>query len=103
MTATWTPTSRQHSALRSINRELRHRDVDWWIDNRRIHPERQVKVPVVRGPDAEVIAKQFFETVAKDPGLLSLRAGILLTWHEQRKKIDKWRELLNEARQVKGQ
>ena len=92
---------RQHQAsIAYLNRELRHRDPDWWIDQRRVHPARQIKVAVVRSPESEVIAREFFATVAKDPELLGKRAGVLLRWDEQRKRIYARMSLMAELREA---
>jgi hypothetical protein len=68
-------------ALRGLNADIRRREnPNWWIDTRRVHPDRQIKVPMVRSPQAEVTARGFFAKVAHDPELLCRRMGILLQW-----------------------
>ena len=72
-------------SLRQLNLEVRRRgNPDWWIDTRRVHPDRQIKVPMVRSPAAEATAKAYFATVAQDTELLCRRANILLCWAQYR-------------------
>ncbi len=69
-------------SLRQLNKELAGRP-DWWWDTRRVHPARQIVVPLVRSSEAEVAAKAFFAEVAKDAELLVKRASILFQWHRR--------------------
>jgi len=73
--------------LASVNADIRRKgDPDWWIGLRRVHPERQIRVPIVRGPHAETLARQFFAGVSQDAELLRRRAVILWQWYSQRRE-----------------
>lgn len=71
--------------LKSVNNQIKNLDnPEWYVNTRRIHPERQIKVAMVRSSQMEAVAREFFATVAQDPELLTKRANILLSWHQQR-------------------
>lgn len=72
--------------LGHINREIvRRGNPDWWIDTVRYHPDRRVRVPLARTSTTELLARELFVKVARDPELLTRRAVVLLSWYQQRK------------------
>lgn len=72
-------------SLRYVNKEIdRCENPQWYIDVRRIHPERQIRLPIVRCSSNEILAREFFVKAAHDPEILAKREILLSIWSEQR-------------------
>lgn len=68
-------------SIRALNQELHRRgNPEWWIDLHRVHPARQIRLPLVRSSQAEQLARAFFASISRDAELLCRRAGILYQW-----------------------
>jgi hypothetical protein len=76
-------------SLKQLNRELRRiDDPDWWTGyTRRIHPARQITAPLVRSSEMQVLAREFFASIAHDKILLERRAQVIITWFLQSQEL----------------
>jgi hypothetical protein len=73
---------RDRILLRELNRELEKKgNPEWWQPILyRTHPEREVRIPLVRSSANQALAQEFFASVAQDKELLVRRAWILFQW-----------------------
>ncbi len=75
------------AALHSINADLRrqHRDPDWWQRPPSLVNAQLIRLPLARGAECELLAREFFTQVAQDDELLYRRQALVACWQHQRK------------------
>ncbi len=82
-----TPAQTAQRSLEALNRVIRQSEcLDWWIV-RPTAPERFLRLRLARTSTNEVLARDFFIRLGRDPELLAKRAGLLYRlWRSQRPK-----------------
>ncbi len=76
-------------ALRSVNADLRrqHRDPDWWRSPPTLVGNHLIRLPLARGAECELLAREFFTQVAQDDELRYRRQALVACWQMQREAL----------------